>query len=311
MDEKIIDFYQNRLRPADKATILYQFIIIAIIWFHYRDVPHASVFISLHLLVAFVLSILPKLNPSAWVTWLRYWNPVIIIPANFYELHFLVHAVNPTDMDSLLIRLDYTWFGTHPTVWMQNWHHPLLTEYFQLVYTTFYFLPLIMAYILYRQRHLKAFDYFAFVMVLGFYLSYLGYFLVPALGPRHTLEHLHSFALHGYGLSEQLRHWLNVLERIQRDAFPSGHTAITLITMYFAARFHKRYFYILLIAGGSLIISTVYLRYHYVVDVLAGILLCLLVIFSAPMIYQFLVRVGIAMDMESLRKYWARIKISQ
>jgi len=43
----------------------------------------------------------------------------------------------------------------------------------------------------------------------------------------------------------------------------------------------------LLIIGTSLIFSTVYLRYHYVVDVIAGFGLAVLVIYIAPWLYRY------------------------
>ena len=44
----------------------------------------------------------------------------------------------------------------------------------------------------------------------------------------------------------------------------------------------------LLVIGTSLIFSTVYLRYHYVVDVIAGIILALAVVFTAMSVYKVL-----------------------
>ena len=66
---------------------------------------------------------------------------------------------------------------------------------------------------------------------------------------------------------------MDALEGIQWDAFPSGHTAIAIIVLAMAARYQRRLFYPLLVITVSLMISTVYLRYHYVIDVIAGVLL--------------------------------------
>jgi membrane-associated phospholipid phosphatase len=81
---------------------------------------------------------------------------------------------------------------------------------------------------------------------------------------------------------------LNFLEDIQRDAFPSGHTEMTILTMIYAWKFSKKYFSVLMIIGTSMIISTVFLRYHYVIDVIAGALLASVVYFIAEPLYQLL-----------------------
>ncbi len=281
-------FYEGKLRAADKATIVYQLIILTIIIFNYPKITNGLFLIIIHLMITLFLLWLPNLGSSKILNWIRIWNLIPVILFNFSELHFIVHAVRPHDMDYLLIHLDHTIFGVHPTVWLEKLHHPVLTEYLQFVYTSFYFLPLILCLLLYQKNRMEAFDYFAFIVVYGFYLSYLGYFLVPAIGPRFTLQTLQNFPLHGLGFAEKIQHLLNSLENIQRDAFPSGHTEITLLTMFYAAKYHRKYFYLLLLIGTSLIFSTVYLRYHYVVDVLGGALFATVVIITAPAFYRVL-----------------------
>ena len=69
--------------------------------------------------------------------------------------------------------------------------HSWVTEVLQIAYTLFYLLFLVVGYELYRQHSRGVFHFFMFTCVYGFYLSYLGYFTLPAVGPRFTL---HDFA---------------------------------------------------------------------------------------------------------------------
>jgi membrane-associated phospholipid phosphatase len=58
---------------------------------------------------------------------------------------------------------------------------------------------------------------------------------------------------------------------------------VALVSLYYAGKFRERVlFRVLVPAVSALIISTVYLRYHYVVDVIAGILLAMLTILISP-----------------------------
>jgi len=57
------------------------------------------------------------------------------------------------------------------------------------------------------------------------------------------------------------------------DAFPSGHALIAMIVLVLSWRLHRRVFWWLLPFASGLILATMYLRYHYVVDVLAAALL--------------------------------------
>ncbi len=281
----------NKIRSAEIVTASYQIIMVFIIAFNYEAIPYNKYFIIYHIAISFILLYMHRIPKTKWLDWFKVGNPVILIPINFSELHYLVHNVNPTDFDDLLIRIDYNLFGAHPTIWMEKITTPLLTEYLQLVYSTFYFLPLVLLYFLFRDKKFEEFNYCVFIMVFGFLLSYLGYFLVPAVGPRFTLDHLQTLQLKGIWTTDAIRLTLDSLENIQRDAFPSGHTAMTLMTMYYSYKYARKYYYVLLIIGSSMIFSTVYLRYHYVIDVIAGALLAILVIKAGPMLYALLEKV--------------------
>jgi membrane-associated phospholipid phosphatase len=133
----------------------------------------------------------------------------------------------------------------------------------------------------------RAFDRSLFLIMLCFYLSYIGYMLMPAIGPRFTLNHLQSRELEGLLITEPLQQLLNRLEGVKRDAFPSGHTAITLTVVYLAWRFEKRLFAVILPLALALIASTVYCRYHYVVDVIGGVALTLITIGAGEAYYGY------------------------
>jgi len=81
-----------------------------------------------------------------------------------------------------------------------------------------------------------------------------------------------------------VRDLLNLLEGIKRDAFPSGHTSAILITVFYAFQFTPGMSSLFLEMAGLMILSTLYLRYHYVADVLAGVLLAPLCLLLAPLL---------------------------
>ena len=56
-------------------------------------------------------------------------------------------------------------------------------------------------------------------------------------------------------------------------AFPSGHTAVCLLVMYYAWVFDRVTFCVVAPIATMVIVSTIYLQYHYVVDLPAGFLL--------------------------------------
>ena len=212
-------------------------------------------------------------QPTGWVRLVRWWYPAVLIPPIFSELQHLVHPVNPVDIDAQLVAIDLALFGVHPTVWLAQRSVPCLTEYLQLAYVSFYLLPFILCVPLYRRGQFLAFRTALCALLLSYYVSYLLYFLTPAQGPRFSLAEAHTQPVIGLWLTAPLQTLLDSLEGIQRDAFPSGHTAIALVVLALTTRYQRHWRWPMLVLTGSLVLSTVYLRYHYVIDVIVGGLL--------------------------------------
>jgi membrane-associated phospholipid phosphatase len=170
----------------------------------------------------------------------------------------------------MLIRIDYFLFGVHPTVRIERWIVPWLTDLMSVAYGSYYFLPVVLMMVLYLKGREQELSLSLFLLVFGYYISFIGYILFPAIGPRYTLTHLQSIPLEGSFITDWVRDGLNALEHNKRDVMPSGHTQIALIVLYLAYRYERLIFYLFLPIVSGLILSTVYLRYHYVVDLFAG-----------------------------------------
>ncbi len=267
-----------KLRPQDLVTLVYLGCVGSLIIIFHGRVEQAWFHILLHMAwIGAVIGLVWKSRQSRSRFWLHLgtWYHLLSIPLAFRELHYLVHPINPRDLDGLFVKWDMALFGVHPTLWLEGIMHPVLTEYLQIVYSTFYFLPIVLGLLLWRRRNWEGFQAAMVGVVTAFYLSYLGYFAFPALGPRFEIAHLQSRPLEGLWLTHWIRDCLDELELLQRDAFPSGHVGVSLLVLYYAWRYCKGAFPPYLLIVASLVFSTVYLRYHYVVDVLAGVLLAL------------------------------------
>ena len=279
------------LSPADKVVIAYLVIIAALILvFSYRIALRAQL-IAIHAALILVIILIARWARSSPLgQFIRGWYPVALIPATYKELSYLIPLVHPRDYDAELAMIDHRIFGTHPTIWLERVTWPPLTEFLQITYATYYFWPIVLGAVLWRKRWFDKYHFWVFIVALGFYLSYLGYLAVPATGPRFLplIRDAQTKPLEGLWLYQTIRQTLDKAEGITRDCFPSGHTEITLLVLYYARRFHRRTFRWIIVPGSALIISTVYLRYHYVIDVFAGALLAIAVILVANPLYRAL-----------------------
>ncbi len=275
-------------RPADVINIIFLIFLIVLSLIYYKNLPKASFLITLYtsLIIAQIFFI--KIKDKGKFPQLFYdiIFPVICVLSIFDSLEWVVHYVNPYDIDLYLINIDYFIFKGHPTILLERIMHPILTDVLQIAYSTYYFIPISLGIVLLKNKQKEAFEKSLFLILLCFYLSYIGYIIFPAIGPRFTLAHLQNSELQGFIVAEPIQNLLNRLEGIKRDAFPSGHTGIALLAVYLAFKFSRGLFWLLLPIVALLIFSTVYCRYHYVVDVLAGIGLTVITILPGEVIYD-------------------------
>lgn len=196
-------------------------------------------------------------------------SPVLFVILIYESLGDLIQYLR-LDIDSLLIKIDLFIFGVHPTLWMQKWIVPWFTDIMSLAYVSYYFLPLIFGISLYLKDRKMELDESIFILAFGYYISFVSYILFPAMGPRYSLTQFYSVPLEGSFIADFVRDTLNALEHNKRDCMPSGHTQIVLMVLYLTHRYKRFLFYIFLPIICGLILSTVYLRYHYVIDLFVG-----------------------------------------
>jgi membrane-associated phospholipid phosphatase len=230
---------------------------------------------------------------------LRFWYPVLIILYIFKEIYLLIHPVNPNDIDTVLINMDFGMLGVNPTQWIYRFANPALTELLQIVYIMYYLVIPLYGIELFLKKRYEDFQFSVFVLFSGFYIAYALYFIFPAVGPRFYLHDFYSIEkeLPGLFLTNPFRVILNFAESIpvgvpnpqdyvQRDAMPSLHAEIAILLAYLSKKLGMKSFYFYLPYCLLMLLATIYLRYHYAVDLIAGALIALLAAVLGSVMYS-------------------------
>ncbi len=276
-------------KPSDGVTILFSLLFALIALLHIGNNSYIVNLFVLYLSFAFFQYCLILLSSKGkfFIICRDMIFPLVAVFSIFDSLTLLIPVVNPVDLDYMLIRADYYIFGLYPTVFFERFHHPLLSDVLQTLYSLYYFLPFVLGVSLKIKGKNEDFEECLALVLLCFYLSYIGYLIVPALGPRYVMEHLHGIPVMDGLFSGPLRMLLNAIEGIKRDAFPSGHTGVSLLLVILAWR-HARFLVVpFSIITAGIIIATVYFRYHYAIDIIAGIILTVVTISTGKVYYLF------------------------
>lgn len=224
-----------------------------------------------------------------WVQFLLDFYPAAFLPVLYETLGPLIAAARGHARDAFLIAVDRALFGGDVTVRLQRFVRPWLTDLFYLSYTTYYFISLALGFVLWA-RSKRNLQRFIFSLTLCYFVSYAGYFAVPALGPRYAQASEYTVVLETTAISAAIERTLNELEHTKYDVFPSGHTMIAVAVLLVAWKRARDVFWILLPFATLLVLSTVYCRYHYVIDVVAGIVLAAVTVPLSDALYDRLTR---------------------
>ena len=280
----------RRINPIHGLTLLFLIGLILLVLFFRDQIPLWRSLLSLYALGAGVLLVLKWCSDrevgGRVGRFINDFSPILFIILIYQSLGDLTHYLHP-DIDPQLIRIDFLLFGVNPTVWMERWIVSWFTGVLSIAYLSYFYLPARLVHTLYLKNPKRDFDLAVFVLLLGWYLSFAGYILFPAIGPRYTLAHLQSVPLNGSFIGHLVSYLINLVENNKRDCMPSGHTVIALIVLSLSYRYARVLFYLFCPIVGALILSLVYLRYHYVIDLFAGAALAAGCSIIGPRLYRW------------------------
>jgi len=263
----------GKSRPVEISSAFFILLFLGLTILHIQMIPSSQLllvrYIGLLSLIVLARRTAERIEKKGWILF-RDFLPILLIFEVYDGLGYLLHLINPFDADSLLIRIDRLLFRTDPSLWLERFVSPFWSDVMHLAYFSFYFLPIFLGIVLWARGKRGAFDRLVLGATGAFYLCFIGYILAPAAGPRSTLAHLYQIPLGGTPITDFVRGFVASAENLQWDCFPSGHTAVTLVTLWYALREERAGFYLLLPITILLLISTVYCRYHYVIDLIAG-----------------------------------------
>jgi hypothetical protein len=206
-------------------------------------------------------------GPIAWRARLL-WYPCVMGLA-FYALATAVPLLDVAQADTLLTYLDQAMLGLTPAIALSAIHLPWFTDLMVAAYLFFFYI-LLFGPGWYCVHDLVRFRACIVGLFTTYALGFMGYTLLPAGGPHLSMSHLPP--LEGGWLTQTMLPMVNHGSN-GVDVFPSIHCAASLYLLTFDFRHYRRRFWWLLLPCIALWISTVYLRYHYVIDLMGGVVI--------------------------------------
>lgn len=220
----------------------------------------------------------------------------VMVSGAVIHSYFLLRDVLPTatarSVDAELYAFDLRVFGFEPSVAWDAFVNPHTTEWFSFFY--FGYFVLISIYIegsMFFARDIHRFAAFSLGVLTVFCVGHCTYMLVPGFGPYRHLHDTFAHPLAGPTFWPLV--WNTVSSAgAQKDIFPSLHTAVPSFLTFFAWRNRRvaPFRYIWLPTGlftSQIIIATMFLRWHYLIDIVAGLSLASFSAFVLPKVAEW------------------------
>jgi membrane-associated phospholipid phosphatase len=213
----------------------------------------------------------------------RDWLPLILMIMVYENLRALTGLIRQDAIDAQLYAADVALFGVEPTLWMQQFVNPWLTDYFAFAYLLYFVLPLILLTALYVGGRRDDFRQLVLGIILVEYVGFMLYVIFPAGPPRFFITDLYDppRLTGALGLFEATQGTYDRINQVVfRSSFPSLHCALSLTGLLYSWKFRgipggRVLFWVSVPLVVSLWVSTIYLRHHWVVDCFAGFALSL------------------------------------
>jgi hypothetical protein len=202
---------------------------------------------------------------------LRAFLPFLLAYGVFNALRLMTAELCPHLADDTLIAIDRWMLGTDAGLVAERFAHPAVTRLMGWAYALqLAVLPLLVLAFYLRGRPTQS-QRVALALLVICALGIGGYFLVPTVGPYVHQAKLFRGRLPGALASPGVMAFIDNERGLARDCFPSLHVGYVVISALVLRQAHRWAFRAYLPFGIIVVLSTIYLRVHYVIDLIAGV----------------------------------------
>lgn len=268
------------VRGSEWLLVLYFAFMASIApWFHSR--PSLGVKPLFQALVVFaiigVVAWLEPRIPGYAISWFRDWLPIGLLLVAFRELDWFTPANYPRRFEPGWLAWDHLLLSQQHLRSAIESAGLLLSGYLELCYLLVYFVGLFGVLALWLTDHRERVNNFLLIYLSGTLLTYAFIPFFPSLPPRFFAPQMDIPQV--TTVFRDLNLWVLSRGTIHAGVFPSAHVASAFAAAWglmLTLPERRRFGWGMLVFAVSVSIATVYGRYHYAADAVAGFVVSLL-----------------------------------
>jgi len=264
---------KKKLYTAEWLTIAYIMLTVLFLLAFFPKVHHRALFFGSRMAVIAAIGFLALLShnlPVPKLDSVRQFLPFLMLgywySETFYFSDILFH-----NEDLFFYNLDAKLFGCQPSIVFsqmlpQAWFSELMYFGYFCLYIFLFGVPL---WFWFRKK--EHFDRVVFVLMLSIFLYYSIFDMLSVVGPQFFLSAKETQVPDGYLFCWLVR-YIQHLGENPTGSFPSSHVGTTMVILLLTFNKERKLFWALLPLAFILMLSTVYIKAHYLVDVIGGII---------------------------------------
>jgi membrane-associated phospholipid phosphatase len=273
----------KRFNSAELLTFTYIFITaIYLLLFFGSDEAHSQTYNLLLYRIVFTVALflimfVSEKSSRKFMGFVRYVFPFALItywyPETYrlgYNLDYdLPKSIIAPNLDGFFDNLDRAIFGCSPAMeFSKAFPQAIVSEIMYFGYFAYYFIFLMTFIYFYYHKPVMA-EKAMFYCLFSFFVFYIIFTLIPVAGPQFYYSYPDNQVPDGYIFSQMMRSIQDMGEK-PTGAFPSSHVGLTIVAMILLYEHARKYFYAILPVAIVLVASTVYIKAHYMIDVIAA-----------------------------------------
>lgn len=198
--------------------------------------------------------------------------PFLLLVYVYKETDYLNNLLIADNLDYIIIQAESKIFSTLPSVAFSSLvPSDFFSELMYFGYFSYYVMitsiPLYIYFFVNRHQGEQA----IFIIISSFLIYYLIFIILPVAGPQFYLSEYLDPMPHAYFFGPIVRYIQSFAES-ETAAFPSSHVSVCMMLIWISFLYARKFMVIILPVSVLLILSTVYIRAHYIIDVAGGIL---------------------------------------
>lgn len=269
-----------KLASWNNLSISFRFVIVSVTFFSFLQVMDFLLnqgsgiyFLPLNLiliLIFFRMAVLQNRFSYGTVGHFLVRALPLLAYAYCYELAgSVVHLVFKGWFDSRIAELDRLIFGFQPNLLIAGCYNWWLSEIMFFAYIIYLPLVVLLYYLIYLQKSSEFIEEYLLTLGLAYMICFIIFVVFPVASPRFYFSGLQP---NSGLLFRKLMNIAGSTVQYAGGSFPSAHCAAGTVMIFFAGKLGKKYLSFYLPLVSLFFLSTVYGQYHYVADVLAGVM---------------------------------------